>query len=71
LTERGDIEAKIASQMDEVVSTIALQDRLRIWWKEKPLHYPATKLKRMAELETLGASGFDKSPATGVPAAGD
>ncbi len=65
LTERGDIDAKIASQMDEEFRQL-LQDRLNMV-KEKPLPYQATKFER--EWGTLRRStpeDFDHSPETGI-----
>jgi 2-oxoglutarate dehydrogenase, E1 component len=65
LTERGDIDAKIAKQMDKEFRQL-LQDRLNMV-KEKPLPYQATKFER--EWGTLRRSkpeDFDKSPETGV-----
>jgi len=68
LTERGDIEAKIASQMDEEFRQL-LQDRLNMV-KEKPLPYQATKFEEeWRSLRRSEPADFDKSPATGVPAA--
>src|SRR5690606_19281513 len=43
LTERGDVEAKLASQMDEEFRQL-LQDRLNLV-KEKPLPYQATRFE--------------------------
>jgi 2-oxoglutarate dehydrogenase E1 component len=65
LTERGEFDAKIASQMDEEFRQL-LQDRLNMV-KEKPLPYQATKFEE--EWRTLRhsePSDFDQSPATGV-----
>ena len=65
LTERGDVEAKLASQMDEEFRQL-LQDRLNLV-KEKPLPYQATRFE--AAWSTLRRSkpeDFDYSPETGI-----
>ncbi|WP_425636255.1 2-oxoglutarate dehydrogenase E1 component [Algoriphagus yeomjeoni] len=65
LAERGDMEAKLASQMDEEFRQL-LQDRLNLV-KEKPLPYQATRFEN--EWSTLRRSkpeDFDQSPQTGV-----
>lgn len=65
LTDRGDFDAKIASQMDEEFRQL-LQDRLNMV-KEKPLPYQATKFEE--EWSTLRRSkpeDFDQSPSTGI-----
>ncbi|RAI87055.1 2-oxoglutarate dehydrogenase E1 component [Algoriphagus yeomjeoni] len=65
LAERGDVEAKLASQMDEEFRQL-LQDRLNLV-KEKPLPYQATRFEN--EWSTLRRSkpeDFDQSPQTGV-----
>jgi 2-oxoglutarate dehydrogenase E1 component len=68
LTERGDIEAKIASQMDEEFRQL-LQDRLNMV-KEKPLPYQATRFEEAwRSLRRSEPTDFDKSPVTGVPMA--
>lgn len=65
LTERGDIDAKIASQMDEEFRQL-LQDRLNMV-KEKPLPYQATKFEReWANLRRSTPEDFERSPATGI-----
>ncbi|WP_026955303.1 2-oxoglutarate dehydrogenase E1 component [Algoriphagus vanfongensis] len=65
LTERGDIDAKIASQMDEEFRQL-LQDRLNMV-KEKPLPYQATKFEReWANLRRSSPEDFDLSPETGI-----
>ncbi|MEN2281857.1 2-oxoglutarate dehydrogenase E1 component [Algoriphagus sp. SE2] len=65
LTERGDIDAKIASQMDEEFRQL-LQDRLNMV-KEKPLPYQATKFEQeWGNLRRSKPEDFDKSPETGV-----
>lgn len=65
LTERGDIDAEIARQMDEEFRQL-LQDRLNMV-KEKPLPYQFTKFER--EWQSLRRStpeDFEKSPETGI-----
>jgi 2-oxoglutarate dehydrogenase E1 component len=65
LTERGDIDAQIAKQMDAEFRKL-LQDRLNMV-KEKPLPYQMTKFER--EWGTLRRStpqDFEKSPETGI-----
>jgi 2-oxoglutarate dehydrogenase E1 component len=65
LTERGDIDAKIAAQMDEEFRQL-LQDRLNMV-KEKPLPYQATKFEReWASLRRSTPADFDQSPETGI-----
>lgn len=65
LTERGDIDAKIASQMDEEFRQL-LQDRLNMV-KEKPLPYQATKFETVwASLRRSTPEDFDQSPETGI-----
>lgn len=65
LTERGDFDAKIASQMDEEFRQL-LQDRLNMV-KEKPLPYQATKFEReWASLRRSTPEDFDQSPETGI-----
>ncbi len=65
LTDRGDIDAKIASQMDEELRQL-LQDRLNMV-KEKPLPYQATKFEKVwASLRRSTPEDFDKSPETGI-----
>ncbi|HAS58049.1 MAG TPA: 2-oxoglutarate dehydrogenase E1 component [Algoriphagus sp.] len=67
LTERGDIDAEIASQMDEEFRQL-LQDRLNMV-KEKPLPYQATKFEReWGSLRRSKPEDFDQSPETGVDA---
>ena len=67
LTERGDIDAKIAAQMDEEFRQL-LQDRLNMV-KEKPLPYQATKFEReWGSLRRSKPEDFEKSPETGIPA---
>ncbi|UJP66500.1 2-oxoglutarate dehydrogenase E1 component [Mongoliitalea daihaiensis] len=65
LTERGDIDAKIASDMDAEFRQL-LQDRLNMV-KEKPLPYQQTKFE--LEWKTLRRSkpeDFEKSPETAI-----
>lgn len=65
LTERGDIDAEIAKQMDEEFRQL-LQDRLNMV-KEKPLPYQFTKFER--EWQSLRRStpeDFEQSPETGI-----
>jgi 2-oxoglutarate dehydrogenase E1 component len=65
LTERGDFDAKIASQMDEEFRQL-LQDRLNMV-KEKPLPYQATKFEQeWGNLRRSKPEDFDKSPETGI-----
>ncbi len=65
LTERGDFDAKIASEMDEEFRQL-LQDRLNMV-KEKPLPYQATKFeKEWASLRRSKPEDFDQSPETGI-----
>jgi 2-oxoglutarate dehydrogenase E1 component len=65
LTERGDFDAKIASQMDEEFRQL-LQDRLNMV-KEKALPYQATKFEEeWSSLRRSKPEDFDKSPQTGV-----
>jgi len=65
LTDRGDFDAKIASQMDEEFRQL-LQDRLNLV-KEKPLPYQATKFEEeWSNLRRSKPEDFEKSPATGV-----
>jgi len=65
LTDRGDFDAKIASQMDEEFRKL-LQDRLNMV-KEKPLPYQATRFEEeWRSLRRSEPADFDKSPATGV-----
>ncbi|EAZ79408.1 2-oxoglutarate dehydrogenase E1 component [Algoriphagus machipongonensis] len=65
LTEKGDLDAKIAKQMDAEFRQL-LQDRLNMV-KEKPLPYQATKFEE--EWGTLRRStpeDFNQSPKTGI-----
>ncbi|MFC3415994.1 2-oxoglutarate dehydrogenase E1 component [Algoriphagus hitonicola] len=65
LTERGDLDAKIAKQMDEEFRQL-LQDRLNMV-KEKPLPYQATKFEReWGSLRRSNPDDFLKSPETGI-----
>ena len=65
LTERGDIDATIAKQMDEEFRKL-LQDRLNMV-KEKPLPYQFTKFeKAWLELRRSIPEDFDKSPDTAI-----
>ncbi|PZX53291.1 2-oxoglutarate dehydrogenase E1 component [Algoriphagus chordae] len=65
LAERGDIEAKLASQMDEEFRQL-LQDRLNLV-KEKPLPYQATRFEEeWSSLRRSKPEDFDQSPETGV-----
>jgi 2-oxoglutarate dehydrogenase E1 component len=65
LTDRGDFDAKIASQMDEEFRQL-LQDRLNMV-KEKPLPYHATKFEEVWKtLRRSKPEDFDKSPVTSV-----
>jgi 2-oxoglutarate dehydrogenase E1 component len=63
LIERGDFDAKIATQMDEEFRQL-LQDRLNLV-KEKPLPYQATKLEtEWSNLRRSAPADFDQSPET-------
>lgn len=65
LAERGDVEAKLASQMDEEFRQL-LQDRLNLV-KEKPLPYQATRFENeWSSLRRSKPEDFDQSPQTGV-----
>ncbi|MCE7056907.1 2-oxoglutarate dehydrogenase E1 component [Algoriphagus sp. AGSA1] len=65
LTERGDVEAKLASQMDEEFRQL-LQDRLNLV-KEKPLPYQATRFEAAwSSLRRSKPEDFDYSPETGI-----
>jgi len=65
LTERGDFDAKIATQMDEEFRQL-LQDRLNMV-KEKPLPYQATKFElEWANLRRSKPEDFERSPETGI-----
>ncbi|WP_291782766.1 2-oxoglutarate dehydrogenase E1 component [Cecembia sp.] len=65
LTERGDIDAKIAKDMDAEFRKL-LQDRLNMV-KEKPLPYQMTKFEReWGSLRRSNPSDFDQSPETGI-----
>lgn len=65
LTERGDVEAKLASQMDEEFRQL-LQDRLNLV-KEKPLPYQATRFEEVwSSLRRSKPEDFDQSPETGI-----
>lgn len=65
LTERGDVEAKLASQMDEEFRQL-LQDRLNLV-KEKPLPYQATRFENeWSSLRRSKPEDFDQSPETGI-----
>ncbi|SFU04531.1 2-oxoglutarate dehydrogenase E1 component [Algoriphagus locisalis] len=65
LAERGDVEAKLASQMDEEFRQL-LQDRLNLV-KEKPLPYQATRFEQeWSNLRRSKPEDFDQSPQTGV-----
>lgn len=65
LTERGDIDAKIAKQMDKEFRKL-LQDRLNMV-KEKPLPYHLTKFEReWGNLRHSNPEDFEKSPETGI-----
>lgn len=65
LIERGDFDAKIATQMDEEFRQL-LQDRLNMV-KEKPLPYQATKFEtEWANLRRSKPEDFDQSPETGI-----
>ncbi|MCH7398581.1 2-oxoglutarate dehydrogenase E1 component [Belliella sp. DSM 107340] len=63
LSERGDLDAKIAKQMDAEFRQL-LQDRLNLV-KEKPLPYQFTKFeKEWQSLRRSTPEDFDKSPET-------
>lgn len=63
LSERGDLDAKIAKQMDAEFRQL-LQDRLNMV-KEKPLPYQFTKFeKEWQSLRRSTPADFDKSPDT-------
>jgi 2-oxoglutarate dehydrogenase E1 component len=65
LTERGDIDAEIAIQMDSEFRQL-LQDRLNMV-KEKPLPYQFTKFeKEWLSLRKSTPEDFEKSPETGI-----
>ncbi|WP_194975753.1 2-oxoglutarate dehydrogenase E1 component [Aquiflexum lacus] len=65
LTERGDIDAEIAQQMDKEFRQL-LQDRLNMV-KEKPLPYQFTKFEQAwLEMRRSNPEDFDQSPETGV-----
>ena len=65
LAERGDVEAKLASQMDEEFRQL-LQDRLNLV-KEKPLPYQATRFEEeWSNLRRSKPEDFDDSPETGI-----
>jgi 2-oxoglutarate dehydrogenase E1 component len=65
LAERGDVEAKLASQMDEEFRQL-LQDRLNLV-KEKPLPYQATRFEEeWGSLRRSKPEDFDQSPETGI-----
>ena len=65
LTERGDFDAQIASQMDAEFRQL-LQDRLNMV-KEKPLPYQATKFEtEWANLRRSNPKDFEQSPETGI-----
>uniref|UniRef100_UPI0040483288 2-oxoglutarate dehydrogenase E1 component n=1 Tax=Algoriphagus sp. TaxID=1872435 RepID=UPI0040483288 len=65
LTERGDFDAQIASQMDAEFRQL-LQDRLNMV-KEKPLPYQATKFEtEWANLRRSNPEDFEQSPETGI-----
>ncbi|MDR7131185.1 2-oxoglutarate dehydrogenase E1 component [Algoriphagus sp. 4150] len=65
LAERGDMEAKLASQMDEEFRQL-LQDRLNLV-KEKPLPYQATRFEEVwSSLRRSKPEDFDQSPETGI-----
>ena len=65
LTDRGDFDAKIASQMDEEFRQL-LQDRLNMV-KEKPLPYQATKFEEVwSSLRRSTPEDFDQSPDTSI-----
>lgn len=65
LTERDEMEAKIAKQMDKEFRQL-LQDRLNMV-KEKPLPYQQTKFEReWGSLRRSKPEDFDKSPDTSI-----
>ncbi|PRY86309.1 2-oxoglutarate dehydrogenase E1 component [Mongoliibacter ruber] len=65
LTERDEMEAKIAKQMDKEFRQL-LQDRLNMV-KEKPLPYQQTKFEQeWGSLRRSTPEDFDKSPDTGI-----
>jgi 2-oxoglutarate dehydrogenase E1 component len=65
LTDRGDVESKLASQMDDEFRQL-LQDRLNLV-KEKPLPYQATKFEEeWSSLRRSTPEDFDQSPETGI-----
>ncbi|MGY6559378.1 MAG: 2-oxoglutarate dehydrogenase E1 component [Nitritalea sp.] len=65
LTERGDIDAKIAKQMDKEFRQL-LQDRLNMV-KEKPLPYQFTKFEQeWQSLRFSKAEDFESSPETAI-----
>ena len=65
LTERGDIDAEIAQQMDKEFRQL-LQDRLNMV-KEKPLPYQFTKFEQAwLSMRRSNPEDFDQSPDTGV-----
>ncbi len=65
LNEKGDIDAKIAKQMDKEFRQL-LQDRLNMV-KENPLPYQFTKFEQAwLELRRSKPEDFDKSPETGI-----
>lgn len=65
LTERGDLDRQIATQMDKEFRKL-LQDRLNLV-KEKPLPYQATKFEReWGSLRRSTPEDFDQSPETGM-----
>jgi len=65
LTERGDLDKKIATQMDKEFRKL-LQDRLNLV-KEKPLPYQATKFEReWGSLRRSTPKDFEQSPETGM-----
>ncbi|WP_194774180.1 2-oxoglutarate dehydrogenase E1 component [Pararhodonellum marinum] len=67
LGERGDLDAKIAKQMDKEFRQL-LQDRLNMV-KEKPLPYQFTKFEQAWQsLRRSTPEDFDQSPETGIPA---
>jgi 2-oxoglutarate dehydrogenase E1 component len=65
LTERDDMDAKIAKQMDKEFRQL-LQDRLNMV-KEKPLPYQQTKFEQeWGSLRRSNPEDFDQSPETGI-----
>lgn len=65
LIERGDVETKLATQMDEEFRQL-LQDRLNLV-KEKPLPYQATKFEEeWSNLRRSTPEDFEQSPETGI-----